>query len=44
MNDTRIDGFLDGRLRLILAHGIGRAFVADDVAPTAIAATLAAAR
>ena len=35
---------VDGRLRLILAHGIGRAFVADDVAPTAIAATLAAAR
>lgn len=33
-----------GRLRLILARGIGRAFVADDVPPAAIEATLAAAR
>ena len=35
---------VDGRLRLVLAHGIGSAFVAEDVAPAAIAATLAAAR
>lgn len=33
-----------GRLRLILARGIGQAFVADDVAAPDIAATLAAAR
>ncbi|HHW35323.1 MAG TPA: 3-dehydroquinate synthase [Paracoccus solventivorans] len=35
---------VDGRLRLILARGIGRAFVADDVAPEAIAAVLAGSR
>ena len=35
---------VDGRLRLILARGIGQAFVADDVDGPAIAATLAAAR
>ena len=35
---------VSGRLRLILARGIGQAFVADDVPPAAIAATLAAAR
>lgn len=33
---------VDGRLRLILARGIGQAFVADDVQPAAIASTLAA--
>lgn len=35
---------VDGRLRLILARGIGKAFVAGDVNPAAISATLAAAR
>lgn len=35
---------VDGRLRLILARGIGQAFVSDDVAPEAIRATLAAFR
>ncbi|MDO5369798.1 3-dehydroquinate synthase [Paracoccus sp. (in: a-proteobacteria)] len=35
---------VDGRLRLILAHGIGRAFVASDVDPDAIGATLSQAR
>lgn len=35
---------IDGRLRLILSRGIGRAFVADDVAPDQIAAVLAASR
>lgn len=35
---------VDGRLRLILAHGIGRAFVASDIDPAAIAATLSQAR
>lgn len=34
---------LDGRLRFILAHGIGRAFVAEDVDPQAIRALLAGA-
>ena len=32
---------VDGRLRLILARGIGQAFVASDIDPAAIAATLA---
>ena len=35
---------VDGRLRLILAQGIGQAFVASDIDPAAIAATLAQAR
>ncbi|MBB1490879.1 3-dehydroquinate synthase [Paracoccus sp. MC1854] len=35
---------VDGRLRLILARGIGRAFVASDIDPAAIAATLGQAR
>ncbi|PZO67882.1 MAG: 3-dehydroquinate synthase [Paracoccus denitrificans] len=35
---------IDGRLRLILSRGIGRSFVADDVAPDQIAAVLAASR
>lgn len=35
---------VDGRLRLILARGIGRAFVASDIDPGAIAATLSQAR
>ncbi|HRO15514.1 MAG TPA: 3-dehydroquinate synthase [Paracoccus sp. (in: a-proteobacteria)] len=35
---------VDGRLRLILARGIGKAFVADDVDPAAIRATLVGAR
>lgn len=35
---------VDGRLRLILARGIGQAFVASDIDPAAIAATLAQAR
>ena len=35
---------VDGRLRLILARGIGEAFVAEDIPPDAIAETLAAAR
>ena len=35
---------VDGRLRLILARGIGAAFVAEDVPPARIAETLAAAR
>ncbi len=35
---------IDGRLRLILARGIGRAFVAGDVAPDAIAGVLAGVR
>ncbi|HMM10344.1 MAG TPA: 3-dehydroquinate synthase [Paracoccus solventivorans] len=35
---------VDGRLRLILARGIGHAFVTDDVAPEAIAAVLAGSR
>lgn len=35
---------VDGRLRLVLARGIGRAFVAGDIPPDAIGATLAAAR
>lgn len=35
---------VDGRLRLILARGIGEAFVADDVPPARIAETLDAAR
>lgn len=35
---------VDGRLRLILARGIGQAYVASDIDPAAIAATLAHAR
>jgi len=35
---------VDGQLRLILARGIGRAFVEGDVAPGAIADTLAGSR
>ncbi|SDL33741.1 3-dehydroquinate synthase [Paracoccus chinensis] len=35
---------VDGRLRLILARGIGQAFVASDIDPAAIAATLSQAR
>lgn len=35
---------VDGRLRLILARGIGQAFVADDTPRAAILASLAAAR
>ena len=35
---------VDGRLRLILARGIGQAFVTSDIDPAAIAATLAQAR
>ncbi|SEH61431.1 3-dehydroquinate synthase [Paracoccus alkenifer] len=35
---------IDGQLRLILARGIGRAFVAGDVAPDSIAAVLAGSR
>jgi len=35
---------VDGRLRLILARGIGRAFVASDIDPRAIATTLSQAR
>lgn len=35
---------VDGRLRLILARGIGQAVVASDIDPAAIAATLAQAR
>jgi len=35
---------VDGRLRLILARGIGRAFVASDIDPGAIAATLSQTR
>ena len=31
----------DGRLRFVLAHGIGRAFVADDVPPVTVRALLA---
>ena len=35
---------IDGRLRFVLARGIGAAFVCEDVAPEALRATLAAAR
>jgi 3-dehydroquinate synthase len=35
---------VDGRLRFILARGIGEAFVADDVPAGAVLASLAAAR
>ncbi|MBC7156018.1 MAG: 3-dehydroquinate synthase [Rhodobacteraceae bacterium] len=34
---------VDGRLRFVLARGVGAAFVADDVPPDAVRATLAAA-
>ncbi|MFT4013590.1 MAG: 3-dehydroquinate synthase [Paracoccus sp. (in: a-proteobacteria)] len=34
----------DGRLRFILAHGIGRAFVTDDVDPAALRQVLASSR
>jgi 3-dehydroquinate synthase len=32
---------VDGRLRFILARGIGQAFVADDVPPAKVEALLA---
>ena len=34
----------DGRLRFVLARGIGEAFVAEDVPMDAVRATLAASR